>query len=152
MIRQIKITIDSNLKNVSLVGTSINKLCSLLYLTKGECADIELCVVEAVNNAVKHAYENQGGNDVEIVFTIESDRLLIDILDSGKGMEMEKIQEPVFDVDDVESIPESGMGIHIIRSIMDEVSYIREHGKKNRLTMTRYLNSSVVRQFNENST
>ncbi|HLC15382.1 MAG TPA: ATP-binding protein, partial [Thermodesulfovibrionia bacterium] len=90
--------------------------------------------------------------DVDIVFTIESDRLLIDIFDSGKGMEMEKIQEPVFDVDDVESIPESGLGLYIIRSIMDEVNYIRDHGKKNRLTMTRYLNPSVVRQFNENST
>jgi serine/threonine-protein kinase RsbW len=144
MIRQIKLTIDSNLKNVSLVGTAINKLCSFLYLTEGECADIELCVVEAVNNAVKHAYENQGGNDVDIVFTIESDRLLIDIFDSGKGMEMEKIQEPVFDVDDVESIPESGLGLYIIRNIMDEVYYIREHGKKNRLTMIRYLNSSVM--------
>jgi len=144
MIRQIKLTIDSNLKNVSLVGTAINKLCSFLYLTEGECADIELCVVEAVNNAVKHAYENQGGNDVDIVFTIESDRLLIDIFDSGKGMEMEKIQEPVFDADDVESIPESGLGLYIIRNIMDEVHYIREHGKKNRLTMIRYLNSSVM--------
>jgi len=144
MIRQIKLTIDSNLKNVSLVGTAVNKLCSFLYLTEGECADIELCVVEAVNNAVKHAYDNQGGNDVDIVFTIESDRLLIDIFDSGKGMEMQEIQEPVFDVNKVESIPESGLGLYIIRSIMDEVHYIRERGKKNRLTMTRYLNSSVV--------
>lgn len=149
VIRQIKLTIDSNLKNASLVGEAVHKLCALISLPEGECADIELCVVEGVNNAVKHAYKNQSGNDIDIVLTVKTDRMVIEIFDTGKGMVIEEIKSPVFNFNSLDTIPESGMGLYIIKSIMDEVHYNREHNR-NKLTMTRYLNPVLVQKITEN--
>lgn len=149
VIRQINLTIDSSLKNVAIVGAAVNRLCALVLLSEDECADIELCVVEGVNNAVKHAYNSQSGNDVDIVFTIQLDRLVIEIFDSGKGMEIDEIEFPMFDFTSLDTIPESGMGLYIIKSIMDEIYYTREPNR-NKLTMIRYLNPDAVLQFMEN--
>lgn len=148
VIRQIKLTIDSDLKNTILVGNAVHSLCELLSFHKGECADIELCVIEGINNAVKHAYKNQSGNDIDIVLAVKTDRLVIEIYDTGMGMDFNKIKVPDFDSNNLDSVPESGMGIYIIKSIMNEVCYSREHAK-NKLTMTRYLNPSVVQKFTE---
>ena len=124
VIRQINLTIDSSLKNVAIVGAAVNRLCALVLLSEDECADIELCVVEGVNNAVKHAYNSQSGNDVDIVFTIQLDRLVIEIFDSGKGMEIDEIEFPMFDFTSLDTIPESGMGLYIIKELVDEAGFV----------------------------
>lgn len=140
-IRKIKFTIDSSLENVALVGTAVRKLCSMVSFSETEACDIEVSVVEAVNNAVKHAYMNEKGHEVNIIFTIHTDRLTIDICDTGKTMD--KINFPVlkFDPKLLNSIPEKGMGFHIISSIMDQVEY-RTIQNKNILSITRFFNTS----------
>jgi serine/threonine-protein kinase RsbW len=134
---RIRLTIDSNLDNVPLVATTVTRLCSLVTFSDVESYQVELCVVEAVNNAIKHAYLKEGGHEVDVIFTIYENKLMIDISDSGKAMgEMKK---PCLDFDpyDIKNLPESGMGLFIIDSMMDEWNYKSQHGK-NVLTMTKF--------------
>ena len=140
--KQIKLTIDSDLANVFLIGMTINRLCALTPFSDAECYKIELCVVEAVNNAIIHAYENEKGHDVEVVFAMDSRTLTIDVCDMGKSMDPEILEVshiPTFDFDpDDPDIPESGRGLAIIKEVMDHVSY-KTIGGKNCLSMSREL-------------
>lgn len=136
---RIKLTIDSNLDNVPLIATTVNKLCSLIPLSDVESYQIEVCVVEAVNNAIKHAYLNERGHDVEVIFTLYMNKLIIDICDLGRVMEQENKPCLDFDPNDINNLPESGMGLFIIDSIMDELTYRTQQGK-NILTMTKFFN------------
>ena len=70
--KRIKFTIESKLENVPLIGMSVSKLCSLIHLSDIETYQIELCVVEAVTNSIKHAYGLETGRQVEVIFTIAS--------------------------------------------------------------------------------
>lgn len=133
--RKIKFTVDSNLEDVALIGTSVNRLCTTMNLSDVEAYNIELCVVEAANNCVKHAYNFQSGSEVEVIFTSGNGEVKIEICDSGKTMQR-KSETPTleFDPEDMESLPESGMGLYIISEVMDKMEYKTYEGK-NILTM-----------------
>jgi serine/threonine-protein kinase RsbW len=134
---RIKLTIDSNMDNVPLIATTVSRLCSLIPFSDVESYQVEVCVVEAVNNAIKHAYLNEGGHEVGVIFTVYTNKLIIDICDAGKVMEQKNKPSLDFDPDDVKNLPESGMGLFIIDSIMDELTYKSQQGK-NVLTMTKF--------------
>lgn len=144
--KQIKLTIESCLKNVSLIGQAVNKISSYIGFNELESYQLELCVVEAVNNVIIHAYEKEAGHEVEVIFNIYKDRLAIDVHDTGKSMgnkllEKKEASSLDFEPDDPGTIPEGGRGLAIIKEITDSVCYKTEGGK-NCLTMTKILKQS----------
>src|SRR5262249_18050932 len=86
---------------------------------------------EAFNNAVIHSYGPSGG-DLEIEVDAATDRLVIRLLDFGRPFDMGQVPSP-----DLDSLPESGLGIFIMRSCMDDVTY--PSGAPNVLSMTKFL-------------
>lgn len=138
--KRIKLTIESDLEDVFLIGMTINRLCSITPFSDSECYKIELCVVEAVNNAIIHAYQNERGHEVEVIFSMDTRTLTIDICDTGRSMDADILQTsrmPSFDQDkDEMEVPERGRGLAIIKEVMDDVTYKTIEGK-NWLTMSR---------------
>ncbi|RMH95182.1 MAG: ATP-binding protein [Calditrichaeota bacterium] len=126
--RRIKFTIESELESVPLVGTAINKICSIIPLSEVESYQAELCVVEACNNAIKHAYGNEPGHEVEVEVLLYADKVVFDICDTGKTMEGELRRTLNFNPDDLAQVPEGGMGLFIIHDIMDKVTYQHRDG------------------------
>jgi serine/threonine-protein kinase RsbW len=139
--KRIKLVIDSNLENVQLVSNVINRLCTLGPLTDQEIFHIELAVVESLNNVIKHAYSSERGHEVEIIFTLYANRVTLDVCDVGKTMdckyENRTDQSPLeFDPTELNMLPEKGLGLAIIREVMDDVAYSSSHDK-NTLTLTK---------------
>jgi serine/threonine-protein kinase RsbW len=146
----IKIVIDSKLKEVPSVGKKIREICLSMRLSSFEAFQIELCVVEAVTNSIKHAYRLEAGHQVEITLSIVSDKFIFDICDTGISMDSKLLEEKdpslSFDADNLESVSEKGRGLVIIKEIMDNVTYTSKQGK-NCLSMTKKLDfKSVVKK------
>ena len=147
--RQITLAITSDLRNVPLIGQTIQRLCSLATLSDVESHQIALCVVEAVNNAIVHAYDREAEHEVQVIFAQHSDRLIVQICDAGRAMDPKHLAPQTaspldFDPCCLERIPERGLGLAIIRTTMDEVAYTTSHGT-NILTLTRFLKSCQSR-------
>jgi len=136
--QEIQLVIDSSLQNVPLVGVAINALCASLSLGQTDAYQVELCAVEAVTNAIKHAYDNRLGFSVQVLFTTYPDKLVLAVCDEGKKMSKLIVPALDFDPTDLEHLPEGGMGLFLIHSIMDQVTYTSQHGK-NTLTMIKKL-------------
>ena len=141
--RRITLAITSDLQNVPLIGQAVERLCSLIPLSDGESYRIALCVVEAVNNAILHAYGNEAGHEVEVIFGQYPDHLTLQICDTGMAMDPKHLDPQAaspFDFDPcrLSSIPEGGLGLAIIKVTMDEATYTTCDGK-NILTLTRFL-------------
>jgi serine/threonine-protein kinase RsbW len=95
---------------------------------------------EAFNNAAIHSYRGTSKpGDVEIEVDATADRITIRLIDFGRSFDPAAVPAP-----DLEALPESGLGLFIIRSFMDEVDY--QPGKPNVLSMTKYLDPSGRRQ------
>jgi serine/threonine-protein kinase RsbW len=85
---------------------------------------------EAFNNVVLHG-ASPPGSDVEIEIEPEPSRITIRLKDHGRSIDLSSVPSPSFD-----DLPESGMGVYIILSCMDRVTYAP--GRPNVLTMIRY--------------
>ena len=138
---EIKLSIESILDNVPLVGTAVNRLCLLNPFSDRDAHAIELCVTEAVVNSIKHGYHHECDHTVEVLFRREVDRVVITISDSGVPMNPQLLEEKKqsaipFDPDEIDKIPESGRGLAIMQSYMDDVRYWVE-GQIKHLTLTK---------------
>jgi hypothetical protein len=73
---------------------------------------------EIFNNIALHAYGGKGGGTVEIVLEASATGLVLDAVDHGATFDIDAVPAPELD-----KLPESGMGIHIARTMLDEVEY-----------------------------
>ena len=137
--KTLHLAIESNLSDVALIGTAVRGVCTCSPLCEEAYGAMEVCVVEAVNNAIVHAYRHQAGCRVEAAITLHPDRISFEISDFGVAIREFSPRILEFDPDVIATIPESGMGLFIIQSIMDEVSYRSENGR-NTLCFCRYFN------------
>ncbi len=102
--------------------------------------DIELAVVEACANVVKHAYRNTSPDQgrIEIAVTAQGDRFEVCFTDWGEPFEPPKGRVPRPDVALMVSEGQrGGMGIFLMQSLMDEVSWDIRPGNQNQLRMTK---------------
>jgi serine/threonine-protein kinase RsbW len=148
MRRRRDLVIGSELANVPIVGSSVRTLCEELGVGSTEAAEIELAVVEAVNNAIQHAYAMHSGH--EVAFSIEFDDgcVVARIRDSGRAMPPGTLEavpdEPDFDPEVLTSVPTGGMGLVIMKQTMDAVRY-ESAGGENCLTLLRFLPPEPMR-------
>ncbi|MHA6691313.1 ATP-binding protein [Devosia sp. A449] len=140
----ISLQIDSDLGSVELVARAVRALCSE-KLDDGMLADVELSVVEAINNVIKHGYRGEKGQSVEVRINIRADRLVIDIFDKAAPMPDRLTSETTpldFDPENLELLPEGGFGLELMKMTMDEVSYSSTSGV-NRLTLTKLFSAGA---------
>jgi serine/threonine-protein kinase RsbW len=133
--KTITLTILSKLEYVELIGSSINSLCVFFNCDTLIAYDIEQCCVEALNNCIEHSYKYDPNNNIEVVFSFHNNIIELDIMDNGIALESLKKDKSIeFDPEDIDNLPEGGMGLILINQIMDTVSYKSENGF-NTLTM-----------------
>lgn len=93
--------------------------------------ELELAMTEAVSNVVRHGYEGRPGQTVELVVDVDEEALVLRILDSG----------PPFDpmaVDvDLSEPGSGGYGIHLIRTVADQLTWRPRSDGGNELCLVR---------------
>lgn len=77
---------------------------------------------EIFNNVAIHAYERRGGGAIELAILPSEKELTIELKDHGTPFDIDNV--PPFPMDlDASSLPEGGMGIHIAKTMLDEMTY-----------------------------
>lgn len=139
----IRLVIGSHLQDVHLIGMAIHRLALGKGFPEMSAFALELCVVEAVTNAIEHAYKGEPGNDVQVDLLFQEDNLVLEVCDWGKPMDGALLQEATCqklhcDHTHLDNLSERGRGLAIIKEIMDSVSYRSDQGV-NCLTMVKKL-------------
>ena len=98
---------------------------------------MRLALEEVVVNVINYAYPEEAIGDVEVVAEASTDRLKFVVIDSGSAFAPTDV--PKADISQpVEERRIGGMGILLVRQLMDSVNYERIDGK-NILTMSKNL-------------
>lgn len=85
-------------------------------------ADLKLAVTEACGNAVRHAYAGDA-DVVKVRYELEGDEIVVCVEDRGGGVQPEDVTP-----DAADPLVEGGMGMAIMRAIMDDVRVEAGHG------------------------
>jgi serine/threonine-protein kinase RsbW len=75
-------------------------------------------VGEAFNNIALHGYKGRDPGVIEIEVDVSAEQLSIELRDYGSSYDPSFAQAP-----DLEALPESGLGVFIMKSFMDRVEY-----------------------------
>ena len=110
----IRLTIPAKPEYISLGRLALTGVSRLRSFPDETLADLKLALTEACSNSVRHAYPN-GDGTVEIVYSLEPDRLVIEVADDGEGF----VPEQANGIDG--ELTEGGLGIAIIRAVADEL-------------------------------
>jgi serine/threonine-protein kinase RsbW len=77
---------------------------------------------EIFNNIAIHAYQRKDAGSIEIAIDADDRELVIEVTDTGRPFDIDQVP-PLPDELDAESLPEGGMGIHIAKTMLDEMTY-----------------------------
>ena len=131
------LTLTNKINEISKLAGFIDDIAESAHLDSGLASMLNLAIEEAVTNVVNYAYPEGKEGKIDITSTLQKGRLVFAICDSGKPFDPTKA--PKADTQSsVEQRPIGGLGIHLVRNIMDTVNYEYKDGQ-NILTLTKAL-------------
>ncbi|MFH0738413.1 MAG: ATP-binding protein [Candidatus Omnitrophota bacterium] len=131
----LKIALAAKIENLEAMFRFIRKAAQAQGFDEKKVSQVQLAAEEALVNVIKYAYPDKSG-DLEINCNNKEGSLEIEISDSGIPFDPLSLPEP-----DIHSPMEKrkigGLGIFMLRKIMDEVKYKREDNR-NILTLIKH--------------
>lgn len=105
-------------KCLALVRRILSASATSFPVSSSVLNDLKLAVTEACTNVIRHAFKYDFSRNFSLNLEFTSNVLKVRILYSDRLFDPEKIPIP-----DLSMVPEGGLGVFIIRKIMDEVVY-----------------------------
>jgi serine/threonine-protein kinase RsbW len=131
-------SIPSTYNEVNNVNLLIREYLRIENIEEHLRIAVEMCLMEALNNVIKHAYNGEQNHQIDVNVCIDSKLMEIQIIDEGVPRESLVIKDLDFDPNDIDNLPEGGMGLFIIKQLMDELDYYTINGK-NYFTLRKFL-------------
>ena len=136
--RKFTLHVPSSTENLALIREFVASVGMQAGLTEDEVAKIELAVDEGCANVIEHAYGHDLTKEVVVRAIVDEDKLWIKVVDTGRGFDPSKV--PDEDLQHlVEQRKSGGLGMRLMKTLMDEVYYEIVPGEKNELNMMKRL-------------
>ena len=132
-----QLTLQNDLQQVTLLNSFVKQVMSRLNVEKSLARELQLAVEEAVVNVIEYAYPIETKGDVIVKMMSDGCLLKIMIIDAGVFFDPTAKAKTDLDIP-VQDRQIGGLGILLVRELMDSINYEREDGK-NILTLSKNL-------------
>ncbi len=120
------ITLANNIEEVPQLNVFVDEVCEAAGLDMPETMSINLALEEAVVNVMDYAYP--AGSHGEVTVQAEADDERIKFVITDHGIPFDPTAKAEVDTTlSLEERPTGGLGIHLVRQIMDSINYEREN-------------------------
>ncbi len=129
----ITIRLPADLKEIERLNRIVRQFGDLHELPGRTLYSVNLALDEVVTNIILHGYEDPAGQEVEARLTVRESLLTAEVEDAGRAFN--PLDAPTPDLSaPLDERALGGLGIHLVKSLMDRVEYRRD-GEKNVLTV-----------------
>lgn len=133
------LTLPNDINTIPQLNEYIDSVCEDMGLDMATSMSLNLALEEAVVNVMSYAYPEGTKGTVNIETIADNTQITFIISDSGKFFDP-TAKEEVDTTLSAEERPIGGLGIHLIRQIMNHVVYERKDDK-NILKLTKNISS-----------
>lgn len=130
------ITLPGRFKHLPKIGEFVIRAAEAAGLRPSAVDAVEMAVDEAFTNIIEHAYGGETNSKIECTCLIQSDGLTIVLHDYGRPFDPHSIPDPDIHAS-LEERRERGLGLYLIRQLMDEVHFEFTPHSGNTLTMVK---------------
>lgn len=121
---QVDVIIPTQTRYLDFIGAIGEQIAKELDTFAGDrvalAYHLNLVLTEATSNAIRHSNTDDPKDTVRITIGFQNDELNIKVYDHGQGFDLEAIPKP-----DLDHPKEGGMGIFLIKTLMDSVTYTK---------------------------
>lgn len=136
--RSTTLRVKAILKNVPVAIDCVTRSAQQAGFEDSMLYQVQLAVDEACANVVHHAYQGMEPGDMEVSCSFDGQCLVIRVRDWGRGFCPDDVPEP-----DVKAPLEKrtfgGLGLFLLKQVMDQVQFTFDRERGNELTMMKRL-------------
>lgn len=133
-----KIKFPSRTDNLEVIRDFVQRIALKAGFVLEDADQISLAVDEACTNIIKHAHEFNSRRMIDLAVVYDKKQIEIIITDKGKGFDPKSLEKPNLPKY-IHEAKMGGLGIHLMKTLMDEVNYTFNPGVKNQVSMIKYL-------------
>ena len=128
--RDVSLRIPSNARYLKIVRSVLEAIGQMFDFHEHTIQSVLLATDEACANIINHAYKEEPNHFIYVDIYPSTERLRIELRDNGIKVPPEKIKPR-----DLEDVRPGGLGVHLMRSLMDEVIFDQTYRAGNRLIL-----------------
>ena len=136
--RQFTLQTPSSTEYLAMIRDFVGFIGDRAGMNEDERNMLALVVDEACANVIEHSYGEDATKDVTVRALLDEDTIQINVIDNGKGFDPAAVQQK-----DLKTLVREGrsggLGMRLMRKVMDEVKYEIVPGVKNELRMVKRL-------------
>lgn len=137
---QFRIVLKNNLSEITRLRLELESFADKHGLLKKTLFELNLILEEVLANVISYAYEDDLGHEIAVGVGLRNGLITLAVEDDGKAFNPLLIPPPPTG-QSLQSMPTGGLGLHLIRSLTDNIEYEREGGL-NRLTIRKTAQSA----------
>jgi|SRR5262245_1687531 len=134
---RVEVRIVNRLEDISRVADMVERFGAEHGVPGPVVNDLNVALDEALSNIVSYAYQPGEQGEIVVRLGYQKDEVHLEIEDSGRPFDPLQAPAPGLDKP-LHQRSVGGLGIHFIKSLMDEVAYVRADGR-NRLHLRKRL-------------
>lgn len=122
------IILDNEIAEIQQLKAMMNEYGATHNIEQAVIQDVNLVLEEAISNIMFYGYEDTAAHQITVKLDVNDTTLEIEICDDAKAYNPLETPKPDLDIpfDDREI---GGMGVYLMRTIMDDMAYTREAGQ-----------------------
>lgn len=120
--------LNNNIAEIAYIQPFVEKFAKEAELDFSQISDLMLVLEEIVVNIISYAYPKGTLGIIEISAETKEDNIVFVIKDAGVAFDPTAKEEVNINLD-VEERPIGGLGLHLVRCIMDQIQYERKDGQ-----------------------
>jgi serine/threonine-protein kinase RsbW len=133
----------SRTDNLREVREFVGEEARTFGFTEEDVANIILAVDEACTNIIKHAYQYATDKVIEVSLHPVKQKFEIRIYDNGRPFDPSTIRQPDLK-EHIGHRKRGGLGVYLMKKLMDKVEYNFHRGKRNEVRLTKYLSRATT--------
>ena len=143
MTSEFKLSVTSNMKNLTAISDFITSVAKKLGLDDDQTFALQMAVDEACANVIEHAYGGQTNGTISIHCQTLNDDVVVTIHDHGRPFDPQSVPRPDITAP-LEKRQNGGLGLYLMEKLMDSVEWAFDAEKGNTLTLRKRREKSAV--------